>query len=228
MAEEKKVSRCHRLCPCSAKDIEGIQSWLEDMAQEGLLLERDSVFCGLWSFEKTAPRKALYRLEVIRGKFMEDTDAPREEIVETAGAMGWEYVTRYGTFYIYRSFDPAARPLHTDPALQAMTVKFLRRRCWSDLIWNLLYVIFLFFLSSSAFGQLFRITAAFGYLCAAGIVGLLVVFLLRPGVGVYYLHRAIRRLRTVGALDTKRPWRQKASLWIAARILPSRNVCINS
>ena len=35
------VRKSHRICPCNAYDIEGIQSWLEDLAAEGLQLEKD-------------------------------------------------------------------------------------------------------------------------------------------------------------------------------------------
>ena len=35
MTEEKKV---YRLCPCFSHDIEGIQTWLEDLAMDGLFL----------------------------------------------------------------------------------------------------------------------------------------------------------------------------------------------
>lgn len=220
MTEEKKVSRCHRLCPCSSMDIEGIQTWLEELSMEGLLLEQESVFCGFWAFEKAAPRKAVYRLEVIRGKFMEDTDTPREEVVETAESMGWEYVTRYGAFYIYRSFDPLARPLHTDSQVQAMTVKWLRRRTWTDLLLDVFYVFLLFALRRSNIGLLFRGTATFGLVYGLSVIGLFLVFLLRPIANAYYLQRAIRQLKTKGALDTPKAWRQQAPVWISAKILP--------
>jgi len=220
MTEERKVSRSHRLCPCGSMDIEGIQSWLEDLAMEGLLLERESIFCGFWSFERTAPRKAVYRLEVVRGKFLEDTDAPREEVVETADAMGWEYVTRYGSFYIYRSFDPLARPLHTDPELQSMTVRWLRRRCWSDLILDLIYVLVLILLRRSTLGQVFLGAATVGLVYALCLLGLMAFFLLRPIANIYYLQRAIRKLKTAGALSGGKAWKPRARLWAASRILP--------
>ena len=221
MTEEKKIKRSHRLCPCNAMDMEGIQSWLEDLAMEGLLLERDSIFCGFWSFEKTAPRKAQYRLEVIQAKFLEDTDCPGEEMVETAEAMGWEYVTRYGQFYIYRSFDPQARPLHTDPAVQALTVKWLSRRCWTDLLLDMVYVAVIFFLRRSSIGLIFRDTATFGFVYALCFLGLFAGFLLRPATHVYYLRRAIRQLKAMGSLESKRPWKKGAVYWLAGRILPA-------
>ena len=42
-AEERK--RAYRLAPCPAYDIEGTESWLEDMAEKGLVLSGDGFFC---------------------------------------------------------------------------------------------------------------------------------------------------------------------------------------
>lgn len=220
MSEEKKVQRSHRLCPCNPMDIEGIQSWLEDLALEGLILEQESVFFGFWSFIKIAPQRVQYRLEVIRGGFMEDTDSPREEVVETAEAMGWEYVTKYRSFYIYRSFDPIARPLNTDPAVQALTVKYLRKQTWTNLILDLLYALVLLFLRRSSFGFIFKDLAMIGPVYVLCYLGLFAFFIVRPITHVYYLQRSIRQLKNGGCLDRKKPWKPQKPLWIGTKILP--------
>lgn len=220
MSEEKKVRRSHRLCPCNPMDIEGIQTWLEDLAEEGLILEQESVFFGFWSFVRTAPRKVQYRLEIIRGGFLEDTETPREEVVEASEAMGWEYVTRYRSFYIYRSFDPTARPLNTDPAVQALTVKYLRRQTWVNLIWEALYVFLMLFLRRSSFGFVFKDLAAIGPIYVICYLGLFSFFIVRSLTHVFYLQRAVKRLKSGGCLDQKKPWKPRAALWIAAKIVP--------
>lgn len=220
MSEEKNVQHSHRLCPCNPMDIEGIQSWLEDLALEGLILEQESVFFGFWCFAKTAPQKIQYRLEVVRGGFMEDTDTPREEVVETAEAMGWEYVTKYRSFYIYRSFDPMARPLHTDPAVQALTVKYLRRQTWTNLILDLLYAIVLLFLRRSSFGFVFKDLAMIGPVYVFCYLGLFLLFIIRPITHVYYLHKAIKQLKKGNSLDQKKIWKQNATFWICSKIVP--------
>ena len=61
---EKKVKHVYRLCPCDRGDVEGIQSWLEDMAMEGLFLADDGVFCGVFTFERGLPKRVIYRLDV--------------------------------------------------------------------------------------------------------------------------------------------------------------------
>ena len=37
---EKLVKYIHKLCPCDSCDVEGIQSWLEDMAAGGPFFDR--------------------------------------------------------------------------------------------------------------------------------------------------------------------------------------------
>ena len=38
---EKKRNYVYRLCPCNPADVEAMQSWLEDMAAEGLFLIKE-------------------------------------------------------------------------------------------------------------------------------------------------------------------------------------------
>ena len=75
---EKAVKRVHRLCPCNRCDVEGIQSWLEDMAADGLFLTEDGEFCGIFTFERRSPRKVTYRLDVAqkrKPRFLDSGDA---------------------------------------------------------------------------------------------------------------------------------------------------------
>ena len=211
MTEEKKIRRVYKLCPCNAMDIEGIQTWLEDLAADGLLLEKDSIFCGFWGFIRTTPQKMIYRLEVAArgGIFSDSADMPREEILETAEAMGWEYVTKYRSFYIYRSFDPMARPLNTDPTVQALTIKYLRKQTWTNLILDLLYAIVLLFLRRSSFGFIFKDLAMIGPVYVVCYLGLFLFFIIRPITHVYYLHKAIKQLKKGNSLDQKKVWKQK-------------------
>ena len=57
--EEKKTY--YRLVPCPSYDVEGIESWLEDLAEEGLFLTNDGFFCGFGFFHKEEPKKVKYR-----------------------------------------------------------------------------------------------------------------------------------------------------------------------
>ena len=115
MSEEKKIHRSHRLCPCNPMDIEGIQTWLEDMAQDGLILEKESVFFGFWSFEKSTPQKVLYRLEVVQGKFLEDTDTPQLDMLLhfpkfRSPGLPLKYRSRRSSTYRQQIAQAAAQP----------------------------------------------------------------------------------------------------------------------
>ena len=139
---------------------------------------------------------------------------------KTAEAMGWEYVTKYRSFYIYRSFDPMARPLHTDPAVQALTIKYLRRQTWTNLFLDLLYAIVLLFLRRSYFGFIFKDLAMIGPVYVVCYLGLFLLFIIRPITHIYYLHKAIKQLRKGNSLDHKKLWKQNATFWICSKIVP--------
>ena len=89
--EEKKTY--YRLTPCPAYDVEGMESWLEDLAEKGLFLTRDGFFCGFGFFHREEPRKVKYRLQahisrvilrngnkVLRGSFHEYSDGQEEKL----------------------------------------------------------------------------------------------------------------------------------------------------
>ena len=120
MNKEQKERRAYRICPCSAYDVEGIQTWLEDLAREGLLLEKEGFFGGIFTFLKTTPQRATYRLEPIQKKqsFFDDINRPEPDIIELSGQLGWDFLVRYGIFYIYRSTDPHPRELHKDRGMK--------------------------------------------------------------------------------------------------------------
>ena len=63
---DENIRYAYRICPCFSYDIEGIQTWLEDMASQGLVLEADGTFLGIFTFQKTTPKKYRYRLAPIK------------------------------------------------------------------------------------------------------------------------------------------------------------------
>ena len=54
--------RLFRLPPCPPYDVEATESWLEDMAAQGWMLEKDSIFLGVAAFDKAEPASVRYRL----------------------------------------------------------------------------------------------------------------------------------------------------------------------
>lgn len=115
-----------RLAPCPPYDVEACESWLGDMAEQGLMLERWTVIFEA-RFRRETPRPVRYRLTAARLKgtlLFNHPDAGEQELYEEAG---WHFVCRQGEFYIYACDDPAAPELHTDPAVQAMSLKMACR-----------------------------------------------------------------------------------------------------
>lgn len=117
-----------RLVPCPPYDVEACESWLGDMAEQGLMLE-------LWGlldvrFRRETPRPVRYRLTAARLKGSVlfsppgSPDAGEEALYEEAG---WHFVCRHREFFIYACDDPTAPELHTDPAVQALSLKMACR-----------------------------------------------------------------------------------------------------
>ena len=139
--EEKKTY--YRLAPCPAYDVEGMESWLQDMAEQGLFLTGDGFFCGFGFFYMDEPRSAKYRLQTseVQGGFLSDGDEPEKEQQEISEALGWEFVARRGEFYIYRSMRKDVRELNTDPEIQAITMKMVQKRQLNSLFNTMLWMI---------------------------------------------------------------------------------------
>ena len=136
----------HRLPPCPNYDLPCIQAWLEHMARQGLHLDGASgFFAGLATFTEGQPAQVKYRLEAVTktGGLFDDHSEPTDEAIQLAEEMGWEYVCRWQNFDIYRSDDPFAPELNTDPQLQAQSLKAVEKRMRGEvhtaLFWWILY-----------------------------------------------------------------------------------------
>lgn len=136
--------RLYRLPPCPDYDVEGTESWLEDMARAGWLLAQDGIFLGVVAFERAQPQTLRYRLAAAKeptGLFSDSMGYPDREEQDLSAQLGWQYVGTRGDFYIYRSADPAARELDTDPAVQALALEAVRKRQRSRLTTSVLWLI---------------------------------------------------------------------------------------
>lgn len=136
--------RLYRLPPCPDYDVEGTESWLEDMARAGWLLAQDGIFLGMAAFERAQPQTLRYRLAAAReptGLFSDSMGYPDKEEQDLSAQLGWQYVGTRGDFYIYRSADPAARELDTDPAVQVLALEAVRKRQRSRLITSFFWLI---------------------------------------------------------------------------------------
>ena len=119
----------YRRPPYPAYDIEGIESWLEDLIADGLWLDPDGYVFSFMQFQPGTPKKLKYRLEPIEKlRIIGQTPPPPTEALELYKEFGWEYLGIFYDYYIYRSLEEASVEMNTDPALQAMALRHVRRR----------------------------------------------------------------------------------------------------
>ena len=107
-----------RLLPCSQYENEVMESWLEDLALQGLVLE--NIVCGVAILKKQQPQKLRYRLSIIPAEkwdVYEDVSG-EEKLVEICEAAGWKFICKRGLFGIFATADETVEELHTEPGLQ--------------------------------------------------------------------------------------------------------------
>jgi len=144
MGEENTVKTVYRLPPCPAYDLRTLEDWLTDLAKEGLFLKKEGFFAGVAAFEKATPRPVRYRLEASpksTSMWSDNWGEPSPEAIALSEEFGWEYMDKFGEFHIYRTFDPHARELNTDPAVQALTLKAVEKRLRSSFISLILWIV---------------------------------------------------------------------------------------
>lgn len=201
----------HRICPCFSWDIEGIQTWLEDMAAKGLHLEPDGGFLGIFSFEVGEPAAVRYRLTPAKVKrsIFDDTDGPDQDEEDFSRQCGWEYLFRYKQFYIFRATDPAARPLHTDPQIHALAMKELARQARGLVLSEAgFWAIYLGLRGSSVF-SFYRLAAAAGPLFCLSLIGGLLWIWLSLATVPFRLGKYRKRLLRGDPLENRVPWKEK-------------------
>ena len=151
MEEKKEPKLVHRLIPCPPYDVSEMECWLSDMAKQGYILQKDGLFVGIATFEKSSPQIITYRLqpaEKSTSMWAGNGGDPDEEAIELSKEYGWEYVAKRGEFHIYCTTDPDAREFHTDPEVQSLAMNAMRKRqrdnIFSGIFWGLFYPWLLF------------------------------------------------------------------------------------
>lgn len=139
----------HRMPPCSRYDFAKTQAWIEDMYAKGWHLEKDSYVFGTFEFIQGEPKRIRCRLDATdtQGGMFSDTHNPDVDQQTLYHELGWHWMGRRGQFQIYITDDPAAPELHTDPRVQAMTIKaltkFYRNEASNAIIRMLIYYFLL-------------------------------------------------------------------------------------
>ena len=135
----------YRLVPCPQYDVSGMECWLSEMAEQGLILVQDGIFCGVATFEKGTPQKVRYCLQAASqstSMWADNMGDPDAEEVELSKEFGWEYVAKRGEFHIYRTSDPFVRELHTDREVKALAMNAMKKRQKDNILNSLFYGIF--------------------------------------------------------------------------------------
>ncbi len=202
----------YRLAPCPAYDIEGTESWLENMATEGLIL--DSFLSNLAIFHKDSPCFVRYRLDVaLKGTsiFSQNGGIPDTEIISLNKSYGWSYITNRGAFHIYASHNKDDRELHTDSPIQATTLDLVRRQernsLFCVLFWILLYPIL-------AIGGFFPVLTAISLGSFRFLFGILLALwaFLRSLKKVIFLRNLRNRLAQGERPNHHKNWKKHAHL----------------
>lgn len=220
---ERAVKHVYRLCPCDRCNVEGIQSWLEDMAAEGLFLTEDGVFCGVFSFERKSPRKVTYRLDVAqkrKPRFMDSGDDLTDEELELYRSMGWEYLLQYGDFRVYRSMERDVPELNTEGETHAITISLLKKKHRSSFVYAILMALF-WLLGSHGFMRYgCRMAATVGLVFTLCVYGVMLWAVIIPLLRAFRFRRYEKRLLEGDSLNRRIEWKKVAPVTFGMRVLP--------
>lgn len=214
MTEERfvKDAQYKELRPANVYDVAANETWLEDMARQGYRLVGMTGWSGV--FEKAEPFTCRYRMQPLSKK----EKRPPEEMVEAYRELGWEYAgTIPETFHVWCCQDPAVPELDTDPVVQGMGYRYLRRKMHRNIVLDLVLLTVLageyLLLSGVASTPLLDTLEDFapGQLTAGTLAAVLVVALMV--CQVRSMRRLLRFLCTGIPLERPRPYRHQK--WLA-------------
>lgn len=220
---EKKVKHVYRICPCDRSNVEGIQSWLEDMAMEGLFLTEDGEFCGVFTFERGLPKRANYRLDVAQKRkphFLDNGDELTDEELEIYRSMGWEYLLRYGDFRIYRTVERDAPELNTEAETHAITINLLKKNYRSSFVSGCLVALFWLLYSQGFMRYGYRVAATVGLVFLLTTYIFMVLNIITPLLRAFRFRRYEKRLLSGDTLTHPVAWQKTAVVSVVIRVLP--------
>lgn len=203
----KKEKTIRHLLPCPSYDIERIESWLEDMAGEGLLLAGGSYATHRIPFLPAPPQTIRYRLEPKPKADGSLSDRPAPEALDLAEEYGWEFVRPFGSHYIYRTCQPDAREMNTDPTVQAAALKRVKRQMLSSLFWQLLNTLWGLYLLVR---EPYRFLVTFGWWYVLLFVSFFLILLGESASRTVYFVRLYRKLRRNLPMEHNKPWKSRA------------------
>ncbi|MBQ8831541.1 MAG: DUF2812 domain-containing protein [Oscillospiraceae bacterium] len=216
--KDKKNRNVYRFLPCSFFDVEGIESWLSDMALEGYFLEKDGFKVGFAVFEKREPVNLRYRLTVVGNGTRSAADEDRPEWEERIyyKEHGWDYRATYSGFHIYCTADPDAAELHTEPAVQALTFKRLRKQFFGLLIYRIILALLpLYICCVSMLSTMLRMRSWVVILFLACVIWMIADTVREALI----LRRVHQKLKIGIELERDRDWRKNSRKYTAKEII---------
>lgn len=139
---EKESKKYYRFPPCPVYDIEGTESWLESMAEQGFFLQH--FFAGFAVFEKKSPQVVRYRMQAApksTSMWSDSGGEPDPDAIEFGQRFGWEYLCKRWQFYIYFCSHSDARELDTDPQVQAMALDLVQKRERGSMLYTIFWIL---------------------------------------------------------------------------------------
>ena len=186
-------------------DMVGHESWYTHMAQQGLFLKKKGTF--FTYFEQRPSQKMKYRIEVSK-------KALEEAQIDFYESAGWEYVTHYNYFHVFRSPAEINAPeIHTDPVEQANTLKGLNRMLMFNWIFSSVCTLIvigmmwaIFFLDSAPVRQLVQFATTSQLFLP--IFMLLLIF--QSAQAALSIRRLKKNLQSGIPLVHDMPWKKKS------------------
>ena len=216
-------NRIWRVPPCPWYDVEGMESWLSDMASRGWKLEKETFFLDIATFERAEPASVRYALEAATkdASWKDDrTDNPDAEAIKAHAEDGWEYVARRGQFYIYRNEDAAKREVYRNRQAQAEALEKLAKRRRASLITLTALYGVLYPLARVWKGKSFVVDAANWGLGVVLLPFLIALLWVMDSVwGIVHLQKLAQALQNGGRLSHTRTWAEDRPAFHGKRVL---------
>lgn len=210
----------YRPVPCPCYEVEACESWLTDMAAQGLFVEK--LGQTLARFRRGMPQTVRYRLTAARLKGSWLDYVPSEPL-STEKALyaeyGWEFICSQQEFFLYACRAPQAPELHTDPTVQALSLKMARKSAWWALIGG--NAVLVVQLALNGRGRLARLLVEMPLLSLCMYLYFFGALFLAAR-DLYNILKLSRRLRRGYAPDHRKNWRPTA--WVN-RISRGITVC---
>ena len=202
-----------------------MESWLGDMARQGLFLKEEGIAWGTVRFQRGEPREIEYRL-VSRRKSQAfwkrmvfgDPDhllGPQEDELDLFAQFGWKYVSKCGHFSVYQTEGDHVIEVDSEPEIQAISIQAVR-----DVEANsVLFLVFSLVLNYQLYlrGDLFYMMSQGFLRYVLGIYLLPLWAALLFFIRVLFLERLRRKLKRGEPLDHHKPWRKGRALHFGKR-----------